>query len=71
MKEKKWRPWVYNPRPRSFGPENHPQRDRVRKIQKLIAQSTNGDGVYKLTGTTFRFTIAPELQLKLDGLEVK
>lgn len=58
-REKKWGPWVYNPRPRGWGSANtDPTKDRVRKLRKLIAASEqNGDRVYRLPGTTFRFTI--------------
>jgi len=67
--QKRWGPWVYNPRPKGWPPVQNPTHGRLRKLEKLALEcEQNGDRVYRL-GTSFQMTLAPELQAKLDGTE--
>ena len=56
--------WTYNPRPRGFGSKRYQTGPAV--LRKLVARcQQDGDGVYRLEGTTFRMTITPEGERKL------
>lgn len=62
---KKYPAWQYNPRPKDFGPENH-LTGALGKLRKLVTQcNQNGDGAYRLPGTTFTMKISPEMEQRL------
>ena len=55
--------WVYNPRPRGWGPAHHLGLEMLRKLVIKCQQDENGK--YHLPGTTFCMTIEPEMARRL------